>query len=384
MSDPVDYDVLIVGAGPAGASLAVELAGDGAAVALVDAEKSPRTKCCAGWLNALGAQRFSSLDAARRKAKAAPFRRLVFHSADLSETAVHSSRSHLGYVVRRETFDALLLKQAESAGAETHLGRRVVGVETGEHRATVHLDGGKSVTARILVGADGAYSEVARLAGLRERWPPGQIVHCLARGVKLTKRQLGAGLGEAQIHVALGFGGAAGYAWAFPGRGYANIGLGICGQDGAKRLPELYEKWAAGLKEAGLLPEKADTSKPCGGAVPAGAALEFENHVGKRTLLVGDAGGFAAAASGEGIYPGVWSASIAAECIRGALEADREKRPARTCQDELLKFRRAWRCQMAPYLQMPNVNVQFLVPLIFTNQEIADRFARAFLFGENL
>jgi hypothetical protein len=39
---------------------------------------------------------------------------------------------------------------------------------------------------------------------------------------------------------------------------------------------------------------------------------------------------------------------------------------------------------MASYLQMPNVNLAFLLPLVFTNQEIADRFARAFLFGENL
>jgi hypothetical protein len=39
---------------------------------------------------------------------------------------------------------------------------------------------------------------------------------------------------------------------------------------------------------------------------------------------------------------------------------------------------------MAAYLQMPNVNAAFLLPLIYTNQEIADRFARAFLFGENL
>jgi hypothetical protein len=39
---------------------------------------------------------------------------------------------------------------------------------------------------------------------------------------------------------------------------------------------------------------------------------------------------------------------------------------------------------MAPHLQMPNVNVAFLLPLIYTNQEIADRFGRAFLFGDNL
>jgi hypothetical protein len=39
---------------------------------------------------------------------------------------------------------------------------------------------------------------------------------------------------------------------------------------------------------------------------------------------------------------------------------------------------------MAAYLRMPNVNLAFLLPLVFTNRQIADRFARAFLFGENL
>jgi hypothetical protein len=39
---------------------------------------------------------------------------------------------------------------------------------------------------------------------------------------------------------------------------------------------------------------------------------------------------------------------------------------------------------MAAHLQMPNVNVTFLLPLIYTNQEIADRFGRAFLFGEKM
>ncbi|MGB2781474.1 MAG: hypothetical protein WBD63_08365, partial [Phycisphaerae bacterium] len=150
------------------------------------------------------------------------------------------------------------------------------------------------------------------------------------------------------------------------------------------RLRSLYDAWVKGLRDTGRLPKGAHTAKPVAAIIPAGAAIEFENHVGKRTVLIGDAGGFAAAASGEGIYPAVWSASIAARCILEALAADRGERKGTTCQDALLEFRSAWRREMAPYLQMPNVNLQFLLPLIFTNRRIADRFARAFLFGENL
>jgi flavin-dependent dehydrogenase len=106
--------------------------------------------------------------------------------------------------------------------------------------------------------------------------------------------------------------------------------------------------------------------------------------VGKRVVLIGDAGGFASASTGEGIYPAVQSAAIAVRCILKALAADRAEKKTLHCQDELQAFKHLWRQQLAAYLQMPNVNLTFLLPLIYSNQEIADRFGRAFLFGENL
>jgi len=380
----MDYDVIVAGAGPAGSTTAKLLADAGARVALVDAARFPRDKTCAGWLNARAVARFAFLDAARRKVGAAPFKRLVFHSPDLSATARYATRSHLGYIVRRRAFDAELLRLARRAGADAVLGRKIVDVHAGEHEVAVRLSSRRRLTGRLLVGADGAASPVARMTGLRQRWDDRQLVWCLARQVALTKKQVTDGFsGGGEIHVALGFGGAPGYAWAFPGSDFAGIGVGIRGGDGA-RLKSLYAAWAAHLKEKGFLPPRGGTARPDAAPVPAGAAIEFENHVGKRTLLVGDAGGFASAASGEGIYPAVRSAAVAAECLQKALAADRGQTPGATCQDELMRFKTEWRRELAAYLQMPNVNMTFLLPLIFTNQEIADRFARAFLFGENL
>ena len=380
----MDYDVIVVGAGPAGSCLAAALAAGGASVALLDAARFPRPKCCAGWLSARAVEQFRFLDGVRRKVKAAPFRRLVFHSPDLGQTAVYSSRAHLGYVVRRDRFDAELVRRAKAAGADVLLGQAVTRIEPAESQVSVTRSRGRRITGRFLVGADGARSEVARQTGLRDHWPTDALVYCLTRDIPLTRRQVAAGPGTGQAHVCLGFGAAPGYAWVFPGAGYASVGIGVRGQSAAAALADLYEQWVEGLTGAGLLPAGADASRPCGGVVPAGAAIEFENHVGKRSVLVGDAGGFASAVSGEGIYPAIWSAAIAADCIQSALTADRRRIKTDSCQDELQKFRQVWRQDMAQYLQMPNVNVTFLVPLIFTNQEIADRFGRAFLFGENL
>ena len=374
--------MLVVGAGPAGAVAALLLADSGASVALVDAARFPRAKLCAGWLSALAVRHFPFLDSIRRNVRAAPFRRLVFHSPDLQATAQYSGRSHLGYLVSRKKFDAALVRLAAGAGAETFLGRKVVAVQAGERDVTVTLASGRRLVGRLLVGADGAASTVARSLSLRERWESHQVVVCLAKDIHLSRKQLADGF-QGAIHAALSFGGASGYAWAFPGAGTVNVGIGVRATE-AGRLPSLYDAWVHGLRDKRMLPKGANAARAAGAVIPAGAAIEFDNHVGKRTLLVGDAGGFASAATGEGIYPGIWSASIAARCLLEALAADRGNKKEAPCQDALLAFRSEWRREMASYLQMPNVNLAFLLPLLFTNQQIAERFARAFLFGENL
>jgi menaquinone-9 beta-reductase len=382
-SKEAGYDVVVVGAGPSGSCTALWLAEAGARVALVDGAKFPRPKTCAGWINEKATRAFPHLDAARRKVKAAGFRRLVFHSPDLKQTAQFASRKQVGYVVCRDAFDAELVRLAKAAGAEPILGRKVIAIESGEREVVAVLAGGKRVTARLLVGADGTASPVARMTGLRQAWSLDQLVVCLSKTVRLTARQRAACYDGQEVHISLGFGAAPGYAWAFPGLTHVNVGIGVRGWEAA-RLRPLYDAWARGLRAQGLLPEDVDTDHPDGGIVPAGAALEFENHVGKRVVLVGDAGGFASAATGEGIYPSVQSAAIAVRCLLKALAADRNPRRAVHCQDELQTFKHLWRQELAAYLQMPNVNLTFLLPLIYSNQEIADRFGRAFLFGENL
>jgi len=379
----VHYDVVVVGAGPAGSCAAKFLADAGAGVALLDAARFPRHKACAGWINQKAAREYPFLDAVRRRIKASPFKRMTFHSPDLSQSAQFSRRSHIGYVAVREKFDLELLRAAAAAGAKAILGKRVVDVEAGERQIAAVLADGRRVAGRILIGADGVHSTVARVSGLRPEWADEHLILTLSKTIAMTARQRSACFGAGGgIHVALGFAGASGYAWAFPGATQVNVGIGVRAR-GAGRLKELYAAWVEGLRGMGLLPPGGEGGCPEGGAVPAGAAIDFESHVGKRLILIGDAGGFASAASGEGIYPAIRSADIAAHCVLKALAADGGTKGV-NCQDELMTFKYIWRQQMASYLQMPNVNAAFLLPLIYTNQEIANRFGRAFLFGENL
>ena len=110
---------------------------------------------------------------------------------------------------------------------------------------------------------------------------------------------------------------------------------------------------------------------------PASLALDLDTHVGKHALVFGDAGGFVSAASNEGIFPAMWSAQIASEVLVAALSSPQS-------QDELMGFDAAWRMKMADYLRSPNTDHQFLLPLIFSNQPMADRMGAAFFSGENI
>jgi len=73
----------------------------------------------------------------------------------------------------------------------------------------------------------------------------------------------------------------------------------------------------------------------------------------------------------------MWSATIAADVLDAALNSKHS-------QDELMAFDSVWRVKMADYLRSPHTDVRFLLPLVFSNQPMADRMAAAFFFGENI
>lgn len=377
-------DVIIVGAGPAGSTCARLLAQRGHSAVLVDRAKFPRKKPCGGWLSAKAFSEFPELEKLRRKSSSRnrlveeAFHGLVFHSPDMTREAVFSSRRTVGYTVLRETFDAQLLKLAKATPrlVTTAERCRVTQVDVGEQGVSVRTSSGRLFHGRILVGADGVNSLVARATGLNEGWAPQRLVSCLLKEVAVDPRTLNRLYGkQRKIHMAMQYGRLAGYAWAFPKHNTINIGVG-CRADMAADLKAVYARWVGDLCRAELLPEKAKVGRPVAAVEPAGGALDFEGHVGKRTLLIGDAGGFVSAATGEGIYPAMLSARVAADCIDAALQSGHP-------QDSLLEFKFAWRRTFAEYMQMPNANLSFLLPLIYDNQQLCRRLARCYLLGEN-
>ena len=379
----MDADVIIVGAGPAGSTCARLLAEKKCRVLLLDRAKFPRDKLCGGWVNIKVFKDFPELEKLRAKVVAGrrlveePFHGLTFLSPDLSRQAAHKSRSVVGYTVDRRQFDARLLDAATDSSRVKLLQRQdVVAVAPAETGISVTTARGKSYSASLLVGADGVNSAVARLTGLREAWPAERQVVCLADELRVDARTLARLYGkQRQIFVSISYRGIAGYAWLFPKRVGVSMGVG-CRANSPVNLREVYGHWIGDLKRLDLLPGAVGASGAQTAVVPAGGAIDFEGHVGKGVVLIGDAGGFASAATGEGIYPAMLSARVAAKCILKALES-----PQR--QDALMQFKFLWRRAFAEYIQMPNANLPLLLPLIYDNAELCKRLAGCYLFGDN-
>jgi menaquinone-9 beta-reductase len=296
------WDLIICGAGPAGAAAALEARRlrPGASVLLVDKAAFPRDKACGDGLGPHAVDELAALGADGVLDGYPPIRGLRLRSPRGMEVAGDPARPN--HVVPRSVLDARLVEAAEAAGAELrrHSVRRLE-----QHDGLVALDG--ELAARVVIGADGANSTVRRLLGA-----PGNPDRALAIAVR---GYAPAPPGRPEQLIAWVAEGWPAYAWSFPtGTGVANVGYGL--------LRSRFHGDRAGLHQRlrDLLPE----------ADPDPASLRahhlpfssFRPPPGRgRVLLVGDAASLVNPLSGEGIYYALASGRLAA---RAALTAPRD------------------------------------------------------------
>jgi flavin-dependent dehydrogenase len=325
------WDAIVVGAGPAGCTAATLLAREGLQVVLLDKSAAPPSKVCGEYLSPGCLRILDRIGAVQlvRAAGARPLSGMVIHTAagrSLRATypsgkALDSPRIH-ALAVRRDRLDPILLDLALHAGAEYAPGfqvsdlvrenERVVGVR-GRH-------GGRpaALRGRLVIGADGRNSVVARRLGpvSRHPWLDKVALVGYAAGVRRAEDAGEIFLGRDR------------YCILNPvAPDLTNIGLVV-------NRPEFHRPAEATdfLREAGaILPGLADRLARARLVAPVRCLGPLAHHATRvaapGALLVGDAAGFLDPFTGEGIHAALRSAELAMQHALPALRADAEAHP---------------------------------------------------------
>ena len=160
----MNYDVVVVGSGPAGSTTAKFLSEKGVKVLLVDKDKFPRDKPCAGGLPFRVLNRFKYVkdnDLVENYTYGG-----VAYSSSLKYKAMIKKQEPFGAMVLREKFDYGLVKLAVDSGAKFVDGKTVEDIKISKEKARVLFDDDTEVDSKIVVGADGIWSTVAKKTNL--------------------------------------------------------------------------------------------------------------------------------------------------------------------------------------------------------------------------
>jgi geranylgeranyl reductase family protein len=315
------YDVAIVGAGPAGATAAKILSEKGARCLLLDKTSFPRDKPCGGGLQMRILHRFQYLE--KHDLIDSYSTTFQIHTSTLTNHVIFEQTKPLQAMVMRKTFDKGLVNLAVQNGVMLQCGNSVQDMINNKNSVRLFLSDGSTVETRLVIGADGTWSTIAKKIGMRQKCD--HIGVCVYAEYPMKQQTIQRLYGEEHgVHIHLRPNGVAGYGWVFPKKEHVNIGVvefrqAIHPSEEKRNLQTSFRYYLQSLKKQKLLPTQLSKIATHGGVFPT---CPLKQLTADRVMLCGDAGGLTNPMTGEGIFYAMCSGEMAANTAMHALEND--------------------------------------------------------------
>lgn len=343
-----ELDVIIIGAGPAGCACALMLADSGLKVAVIDKDKSPKEKICGDGLSKDVINQIemfppivkSSFEKISNKLFSSGIR---FYSPDnncLEISFEQENKSVSGYVCERRAFDEMLVSCVKTfPNIELHEGCKVLNIETRANEVSVFTES-NVFTAKIIVGADGANSLVAKKLASIEKDKSSQCIGI--RGYFENVNGFHSG-NYIELHFYKEI--LPGYIWLFPmADNKANVGIGMMADDISKQKINLNNLLEEFINKHPNIAPRFSNAKQIGKfeawRIPLGT--KKRKISGERFLLAGDAAYIVDAFTGEGIGNALRSGRVAADHIKECFEKNRFDKDFNQTYDKEI-YRRIWK-----------------------------------------
>ncbi|KAA3662837.1 MAG: NAD(P)/FAD-dependent oxidoreductase [Chloroflexi bacterium] len=384
-----ERDVIVVGAGPAGATTATILAQKGLDVLLLDRAQFPRDKTCGDAVPSGAIETLGKLGMADKIAQSVsrgelyPLEQMYLASPkghELVATFTKGNNGEASYVAPRLYFDALIQQHAIDSGAEfvqAHVKEPVVenGRITGI-QARIN-DSTETIPAKMVIGADGVTSVITRTMRPKQNQHVDKHRAVALRAYIEDIEEMPKTVEFYMYDEIL-----PGYAWIFPtGNHTANIGLGMRLDIFRKhkiKLEDLLKKFLAfpdikkRLLNGGQLRDIATWQLNFG-------SQKHLQHTFDGALLVGDAAGFINPLTGGGIHNAIISATLATQTIVEAFAKGDTSRAALKVYEERC-HQAMWRSMNRSYfLQRTLMHFPFMIDFLVKRMKENSMFAQTFL-----